>query len=281
MQEESNKHFNSLKFINEQLNLMIQNKFDYSTEMMVFSSLLYNCSSKGYKLLRNSKKMNLPSYSTSSTYVNPLIEQHDNNFLMYIKNKFKLQELQDATVSLIVDEIHLKPYINYKGGNIVGLSDNYNESATSAFDFMLSNVFSQYKDVMPTKCLKAVNLFDIVICIIIGLEEIDFQVLSIITDNNAINKKTISFFGSPPKAVHCISTPSYKVFFLFNSVHILECIRNNWIGQKDANKVMLFQKFYHNRNHELDSIQSALFCTFMKLHALESHSLFKYCYKLT
>ena len=115
---------------------------------------------------------------------------------------------QDTTVSLL-DEIHLKPYIDYKGGNTVGLSDNSNEAATSAFTFMLSSVFSQYKDVvhvMSTKCLKAENLFDIVKHTIIGLEEIDFQVLSIIT-----NTKAISFFCSPPKAFHCISTPSYKI----------------------------------------------------------------------
>ena len=88
-------------------------------------------------------------------------EQH-NNFLMYIKNKFKLLVQQDTTVSLLVDEIHLKLYIDYKGGNIAGLSDNSNEAATSAFAFMLSSVFAQYKDVvhvMPTKCLKAETLF--------------------------------------------------------------------------------------------------------------------------
>ena len=46
VQEESNKHFNSTRFIYEQLNLMTLNKFDYSTEMMIFASLLYNCSPK-------------------------------------------------------------------------------------------------------------------------------------------------------------------------------------------------------------------------------------------
>ena len=108
---------------------------------------------------------------------------------MYIKNKFKLLVQQDTTVSLLVDEIHVKPYINYKGGNIIGLSDNSNEAATSAFAFKLSSVFSQDKDiiyVMPTKYFQAENLFNIVKRIIIGLEEIDFQVLSIITDNNLI-----------------------------------------------------------------------------------------------
>ena len=95
---------------------------------------------------------------------------------MYIKNKFKLPLQNDTTVSLLVDEIHLKPYFDYKGGNIAGLSDNSNKAATSAFAFMLSSVFSQYKNVVhvPTKRLKAENLFDKIECIIIGLEEIDF-----------------------------------------------------------------------------------------------------------
>ena len=61
---------------------------------------------------------------------------------MYIKNKFKLLVQNDTTVSLLVDEIHLKPYFDYKGGNIAGLSDNSNEAATSAFAFMLSGVFT-------------------------------------------------------------------------------------------------------------------------------------------
>ena len=60
IQEEPNKHFNFIKFTYEQLNLMTQNKIDYSTEMMIFSSLLYNGSPKGYILSRDSKNMICP-----------------------------------------------------------------------------------------------------------------------------------------------------------------------------------------------------------------------------
>ena len=209
-----------------------------------------------------------------------------NNFLIYIKNKSKFVEQNNNTVSLLVDEIHLKPYFDYKGGNIVGLSGNSNEAATSAFVFMLSSVFSQYKDVvhvMPTKCLKAGSLFDIIKCIIIGLEEIGFQVLSIIIDNNAINKKAILLFCSPPKLSIVYPHPVQKsqpFFFLFDSVHILKCIKNNWLGQKDPSKCMVFSKFSHNGNHQLDSFQRVPFCTLQKLHALESQSILKNCYKL-
>ena len=164
---------------------MTLNKFNYSTEMMIFSSLLYNCSPTGYRLLRDSKNVILQSYSTIrkrtlSTSMNPVVEQHNNNFLMYIKNKFKLLVQKDITVSLFIDEIHLKRYFDFKGANVVGLANNTNEVATSAFTFMLSSVL--LKDVihiMPTKCLKAVNLFNIIKRLIIGLEEIGFKVFCV------------------------------------------------------------------------------------------------------
>ena len=105
--EESNEYYSAIKFIYEQINLLTLNKFNYSTEMMIFSSLLYNCSPTGYRLLRDSKNVILPSYSTIrkltlSIFMNPVVEQHNNNFLMYIKNKFKLLVQKDITVSLLM-----------------------------------------------------------------------------------------------------------------------------------------------------------------------------------
>lgn len=142
--------------------------------------------------------------------MDPVVEQHD-KFLMYIKNKFKLLS-QDETISLLV-EIHLKPYFDFKGGTIVGSAYNTCEAATSAFAFMVSNICSKYKDVvhiMPTKCLKAQSLFKILKEIIIGLEEIGFKVISVITDNNAINKNSHVIHLST-KTVNSICTFSFEV----------------------------------------------------------------------
>ena len=65
---------------------MTQNKFVHSTDM-IFTTLLYNCSPKGYRLLSDSKNIILTSYPTIKrltilTYMNPLIEQNDNNFML-------------------------------------------------------------------------------------------------------------------------------------------------------------------------------------------------------
>ena len=285
LQEESNKYYSAIKFIYEQINLMTLNKFNYSTEIYFWYFL--HCYITVLLL-----DVILPSYSTIrkltlSTSMSPVVEQNNNNFLMYIKNKFKLLVQKDITVSLLIDEIHLKPYFDYKGGNVVGLANNTNEVATSAFAFMFSCVLSNYKDVihmMPTKCLKAENLFNIIKRLIIRLEEIGFKVLCLIMDNNAINKNAMSLFCIPVKLSIVYPHPVLKsrpLFFIFDSVHVLKFIRNNWLGQKDTSKRMIFPKICFNGNHKLDNIQSAPFCTLQKLHALELQSLLKHCYKMT
>ena len=128
----------------------------------------------------------------------------------------------------MVDEIHLKPYFDYKGGNIVGSAFDSSEAATSAFVFMLNSVRSKFKDVVhiiPTKCMKAETLHNILKKVIIGLEKIGFTVFCVVTDNNAINGKAMSFFAHPPKLSIVYRHPYQNdrpLFFMYDSVHLLK-----------------------------------------------------------
>ena len=129
---------------------------------------------------------------------------------------------------------------------------------------LLSLCLAVYIYQMRMLCMLCqLNIFNLRIYqnIIISLEETGFQVLSIITDNNAVNTKTISFFCSLSKLL-IIVMKSRTLFFLFDSVHLLKCIRNNW---KDASKFMLFPKFCHNENHELDCIENPHFVPYSNL----------------
>lgn len=74
-------------------------------------------------------------------------EQQDRNFLLYIKNKFKFLYAADKIVTLVVDEINMKPYFEYKGGNIVCTAFNTFAAATSAFLIMVCSNVSKFKDV--------------------------------------------------------------------------------------------------------------------------------------
>ncbi|XP_045129960.1 uncharacterized protein LOC123515452 isoform X1 [Portunus trituberculatus] len=153
LQETSTKYRDNLKFICEQLHLMTKKRLSYSPEFIVFSSLMYNCFPQGYRLLRNVGYLLLPCYSTVrllslSLSMTPVPEQQNCHFLSYIKKKFKFFTQNDMTVSLMIDEIHIKQYFDYKGGNVVGSAFNCDEAAKSAFIFMISSVCSNFKDVV-------------------------------------------------------------------------------------------------------------------------------------
>ena len=292
--DEDYKHFPALKFVCEQLRLMTLKKVVYSSEFTIFSSLLYNCSPQGYRLLRDSGYVIFPSFSTLkrvfvSKDFSPSLEQHDENFLVYIKQKFKSLSDNDKIVNLLIDEIHLKAYFDYKGGDIVGSAFDSCEAANSAFVFMLNSIRSTFKDVVhiiPTKCMKAETLHSIIKKVILGLEKIGFTILCIITDNNAINGKAMSYFANPPKLSIVYKNPFDKtrpLFFMFDSVHLLKCIRNNWIGQKDTEKTMRYPKFSYSGKYFENEIEmnDAPLSTLQKLFWLERTSLLSHSYKLT
>ena len=161
--------------------------------------------------------------------MSPSIEQTNKTFLFYIKQKFQCLKSSDLTVMLLVDEIHLKRYFDYKGGTIVGSSrNNVCNAAKSAFAFMISSVFSKYKDVfhlLPTCKISANDLNAMLKKIIIGSEDIGFKVIAVITDSNAINQKAMSYFFTPQKLSIVYPHPcnhTRPLFFLFDTVHTLQ-----------------------------------------------------------
>lgn len=109
-----------------------------------------------------------------------------------------------------------------------------------------------------------------------ALEEIKFEVLGIVCDNNAINKKSVSMFSDPPSIRVVYTHPcdaSRPLFYIVDSVHILKCIRNNWLNQKDA--VLNFPNF----KEECGGIASLE--ALRILHRSEKSNLLKYGYGLT
>ena len=54
-------------------------------------------------------------------------------FICKLKINLSYSYRKTYTVSLLVEEVYLKPSFYYKGGNIVDSSDNNNEAVTGAF----------------------------------------------------------------------------------------------------------------------------------------------------
>lgn len=241
----------NLDFMVNQLSLIIAGKhnYKYDTEFLIFCSLLFSISPHAYKFLRNSHHIILPHPYTiyrvcSFFHLNPALEQFEDNFLSYIKQRFKTLESQGLTVCLMMDEIHIKPGMDYKGGNVVGHAYDNENCATSAYTFMVQSFLSTYKDVahiLPVKKINAESLFKVIKKVIIGLENIGFKVICVSSDNNSINGSAMSNFSNPPQHTYIYKHPSDEsrpLFFIYDPVHILKCVRNNWLNQKNAGQCM-------------------------------------------
>ncbi|KAF2894507.1 hypothetical protein ILUMI_11668 [Ignelater luminosus] len=118
------------------------------------------------------------------------------------KLKQSLPPAEDKLVILLMDEIHLKENLDYKSGNIVGNAFNDEKLAKSAHVFMISSLMSPYKEVvhiLPVNKMTGEVLHTFLKNIVIGLHNIGFEVLGVVSDNHSINRKAISYFSNPPE----------------------------------------------------------------------------------
>lgn len=276
-------------FLSEQLLLLVtkKNALHYSSDLLIFCSLLFSISPHAYRFLRDSNHVIFPHPSTierlcSSFKLNPQIEQQSNNFLLYAKTRFELLKLDEKKVSLMVDEIHIKQYLDYKGGSIVGKSALNDNAAGSAFVFMLLGICSSFKDVvhiLPAQNVDAQGLHMYIKNVIIGLEKIGYFIVCVTTDNNSINGKAMSFFANPPRLSIVYVHPydaKRPLFYIYDPVHLLKCIRNNWLNQKNDGQCMYYLDF-----DDHTKTKTASFKTIKNIHSLEDGQIVKYVYELS
>lgn len=210
------RNIETLGFIKEQLELLQKNYHSvrYSADLLIFSSILYTISPHAYRFIRSAGKVALPHRSTlvricSQYNVNPANEQDDEGFLRYVKKRSSLLKPHEKIVTLMVDEIHIQPYFEYKGGCVTGAASNSEEAAKTAHVFMIQSLLSAHKDVahiLPVANIEAVELHEALRKTILELEKAGLTVIAVITDNNTINRKVMSFFLRREQLTLCTPT---------------------------------------------------------------------------
>ena len=119
------------------------------------------------------------------------------------------------------------------------------------------------------------------------MENTGFKVIAAITDNNAINRKAMSQFAVPSKLSIAYPHPydiKRPLFFIFDSVQILKCIRNNWLNLKSYDKCFALPHFQSDDMSTKPSITRhaiASFNSLKQLHNAECDSLIKFAYRLS
>ncbi|KAH9382580.1 hypothetical protein HPB48_010346 [Haemaphysalis longicornis] len=144
-----------MKLLIEQVNLHFVKKERrrYSVDFMVFCCLLFTVSAHAYRFLRSHGSLILPHPRTvrsvcSSFGMSPHNEQQDAAFLSYIAKKIGDLSEDQRHVTLMVDEIHIKPFFDYKGGKISGVAANSGQAANSAFVFVMHSLMNTFEEVV-------------------------------------------------------------------------------------------------------------------------------------
>lgn len=288
LKKDDNKLNDKLSFICEQINLLSQQKnhYVYSVEFIILCSIIFNISPHAYRYMRSIIFFTMPHPNTLKNLclkynTHPLIEKNVTNFLHYIKEKVKSLQKEDKIVNLMIDEIHLKQYLDYKGGNVVGSAHDSVHAAKTAYVFMIQSLVTSYIDVvhiLPINKIIAQTLHDYIKKIVLGLHKLGFNVICVSSDNNSINCKALSFFANPPKLEIVYSHPANStapLFFILDTVHIFKCIRNNWLNQKDQDQTICFPSLQKMETMSLASFQSV-----KKLYEVKANSLVKYGHTL-
>lgn len=282
----------ALDFIKEQLDLLHRkdHSLRYSAELLIFSSILHTISPHAYRFIRGAGKIALPHPSTlmricSQYNVNPANEQNDEGFLRYVKKRSSLLKPHEKIVTIMMDEIHIQPYFEYKGGSVTGAASNSSEAAKTAHVFMIQSLLSAHKDVahiLPVANIEAVQLHAALTKTILELENAGLTVIAVITDNNSINRKVMSLFSETRTVDIVYPHPVDKarpLFYVVDPVHLLKCIRNNWLNQKNPGTCIFYPETFSTSS--LVRVNGASFKAIRDLHASEQHSVTKFGYGLS
>lgn len=225
-----------LEFLSEQLSLIRKNMPRYSSDLLIFASLFYMSYPAAYRFLRESDYLTLPSPNYLSSFNKGNIQTGAAS--KHLAKQFEYLDPHEKYVCLLIDEIYVKPQISYKGNKLIGVAENQQASnitqaATTVQAIMISSLLSKHTDVVglyPIRRLDGFYLSDLLDDALTLLHNIGYEVLIIIGDNHAVNNRGYKILSQSEKIPTSIANKyvsgNKRLFFSFDSPHILKCLRN-------------------------------------------------------
>ena len=113
--------------------------------------------------------------------------------IKYLTRKTQCLEPHEHVVNIELDEIHIKIKLSYQSGKLIGTADNNDQKPVTRIQCsMISSVLSNNKDVVsliPVEKMKSQDLCKMTLDVINNVTKAGFPIVSIISDNNIVNRK--------------------------------------------------------------------------------------------
>lgn len=273
MQEKLEK----LDFIIEQVEHEFGSLKCFSVSTLLKSFLIFNQSPAAYDVITSNKLLYLPSSRhlkrlKSSFKISAETEIEN---VRYLKSLCENLSDLEKQVVLQVDEIYVNPSLQYRSGRLSGIAENDTtncEQARTIQAFLIASAFGNFKTVVslvPVKKLTSSELHELILKNLELLNVCGFRVLSIVSDNNRVNQGMFKSLCQNSNSSISFDYHSLPVFVMYDPVHILKNIRNNWINLKDADKAFNYISF------ESNTLKTAKFSSIQTLYKNESNSMIK------
>lgn len=200
----------------------------HSIEILI-RAFEYLCTSRSlYSKL--SKDFALPSVKTLSRITSRVSKANEDLFLSKVLESYPVNK---RIIALIFDEIFVKKALLYHGGTIFGKAvNNPNELAKSVFGVMIESLLGGatfLHKMLPVVKLNADFMLEELMKTVTAIESSHGAVKVLICDNNRVNQRFFKLM-EPVNDKPWLSKNG--VFLLFDYVHLLKSIRNNWITDK-------------------------------------------------
>ena len=205
-------------------------KKTYSPEVIVRAYEYYATSRTTYNRLRNDYK--LPSVRVLQNITSKVNNLSDKKFIEEILGN--VNENQKECI-IMVDEVYVKKFRSYHGGQLFGRATNRRSKlANAVLGIMVKCLYGGPEfllKMIPVRGMKAKFLHEQVQEILNLIKGAGGKPTSIIADGCRVNKKFFKKFKTVDKKPWLTTD---GIFLLFDYVHLIKCIRNNWLTEPDS-----------------------------------------------
>lgn len=180
-----------------------------------------------YETLR--RDYQLPSISTLTRITSKVAKLDEANYAVAV---FRGLEERQRLCILLHDEVYVKKMMLFHGGQVFGRSvDDRNSLAKTVLGFMVSCMFGGpnfLSRILPLSRLNAAFLQEQVQLTLDAIKQGGGQVKAVICDGNRTNQAFFKLLGTDPVKPW---VGAGGTFLLYDYVHLLKNIRNNWLTE--------------------------------------------------
>ncbi|XP_037523600.2 DNA transposase THAP9 [Rhipicephalus sanguineus] len=249
LQEKIDNNDPKALFLQEQLVLLSAKKKHWREETIRNCVLWHGKSPSGYRLLRETGVLVLPSRSTLKRYIGACTGQVVSSLIKKrLHVEAKLHNEQARCGSLVMDEMSIKQAMTYQKHSdtvhglvdLGGAEEDYgleDQLATHLLCFVFVGLSTHYR--LPvgyyfTKALNGEQLHLLALKVMECVEDAGFKVTRLVGDNHSANCKFFAMLSGgsiKPVITHPLDS-SRSLFISFDYCHILKNIRNQFLDVK-------------------------------------------------